>query len=277
MISLLSISGCARWSNLEDIAKKPTHGITTMSMADDVIPVEVIFLRMGSQQLIELQSVWPRVNEQILPIDLRKRLDQNGIRAAVVDTVIPLPLQTMIDSVEKRLQDDPLEQAGIGADVRSHSRLLQCRDGQRKEISVRPSRTGSMILLHNEGGAAKGRSYDDPQLLFDFRAHPKGDGSATIHFTPEIQHGQLKQKIIGQEFALRREMKRDSDTWPDLAIEHTMVPGQILMVTASTPARGLGEHFFYTETASGDFEQLLFLMRIGPSKIDSAFVSKSGK
>jgi len=277
MISLLAVSGCARWSNLEETTKKPTHGITTIPMADDVIPVEIIFLRMGSQQLLELQSVWPRVNEQTLPIDLRKRLDQNGIRAATVDSVIPLPLQSMIDSVEKRLQDDPLEQAGIGADVRSHSRLLQCRNGQRKEIAVRPARTGSMVLLHNEGGAAKGRSYEDPQLLLDFRAYPKGDGSATIHITPEIQHGQLKQKIIGQEFALRREMKRDADTWPDLSIEQTMIPGQILMVTASTPARGLGEHYFHTETASGDVEQLLFLVRIGPSKLDSAFATKSGK
>jgi hypothetical protein len=242
-----------------------------MTIADDVIPVEIIFLRMGSQQLHELQAVWPRINEQAIPIELRTRLDQNGIRAAIVDTVIPLPLQSMIDSVEKRLQDDPLEQAGIGADVRSHSRLLQCRNGQRKEIAVRPARTGTMVLLHNEDGAAKGRTYEDAQLLFDLRAIPKGDGSATLLITPEIQHGPLKQKIVGQEFALRREMKRDTVTWPDLAIEKTMIPGQILLVTASTPARGLGEHYFYTQTASGDVEQLLFLVRLGQSKLDTAF------
>lgn len=240
-------------------------------MAEDILPVEIIFLRMGTQQLQELQAVWPRINEQSLSIELRKRLDQNGIRAAIIDTVIPLSLQSMIDSVEKRLQDDPLEQAGIGADVRSHSRLLQCRNGQRKEIAVRPARTGTMVLLHNDGRAAKGKSYEDPLLLLDLRAYPKGDGSATIQITPEIQHGQLKQKIIGQEFALRREMKRDADTWPDLSIEHTMIPGQILLVTASTPPRGIGEHYFHTETASGDVEQLLFLVRIGPSKLDSAF------
>ncbi len=271
----LSMLGCARWSSLEEATKKPTHAMVTMSLADDVIPVEIIFLRMGSQQLQELQAVWPRINEQAISIDLRKRLDQNGIRAAIVDTVIPMPLQTMIDSVEKRLQDDPLEQAGIGADVQSHSRLLQCRNGQRKEIAVRPARTGTMVLLHNEGGAAKGRSYENPQLLFDLRASSKGDGSAIVHIIPEIQHGQLKQKIIGQEFALRRELKRDADTWPDLAIEQTMIPGQILLVTASTPARGLGEHYFHTETATGDIEQLLFLVRIGPSKLDSAFAKKA--
>ncbi len=272
---MLPILGCARWSTLEETTKKPSHGVVTMPVADDVLPVEIIFLRMGTQQLQELQAVWPRVNEQAIPIDLRTRLDQNGIRAAIVDTVIPLSLQTMIDSVEKRLQDDPLEQAGIGADVRSHSRLLQCRTGQRKEIAVRPARTGTLVLLHNEGGAAKGRTYEDPQLLFDLRAAPKGDGSATLHITPEIQYGQLKQKIVGQEFALRREMKRDTHTWPDLSIEQTMVPGQILLVTASTPARGLGEHYFYTETASGEIEQLLFLVRIGQSKLDSAFAKTS--
>jgi hypothetical protein len=248
--------------------------MVTMSIADDVLPVEIIFMRMGPQQLQELEAVWPRINEQALPIDLRTRLDLNGIRAAVVDSVVPLSLQTMIDSVEKRLQDDPLEQAGIGADVRSHSRLLQCRNGQRKEIAVRPARTGTLVLLHNEGGAAKGRTYEDPQLLFDLRAIPKGDGSATLLITPEIQHGQLKQKIVGQEFALRREMKRDTHTWPDLTIEQTMIPGQILLVTASSPARGLGEHYFYTETAAGEIEQLLFLVRIGPNKIDDTFAKK---
>ena len=274
MVVLASMLGCARWSTLEDTTKKPVHGVVSMSMADDVLPVEIIFMRMGPQQLQELQAVWPRINEQAIPMDLRRRLDQNGIRAAIVDTVIPVQLQTMIDSVEKRLQDDPLEQAGIGADVRSHSRLLQCRNGQRKEIAVRPARTGTMVLLHNEGGAAKGRTYEDPQMLFDLRATPRGDGSTMLHITPEIQHGQLKQKIVGQDFALRREMKRDADTWPDLTIEQAMIPGQILLVTASTPARGLGEHYFYTETAASEIEQILFLVRIGPSKLDSAFAKK---
>jgi hypothetical protein len=267
--------GCARWSTLEETTNKPTHNIVTMSMADDVLPVEIIFMRMGQQQLQELQAVWPRINEQSLPIDLRTRLDQNGIRAAVVDSVVPLSLQTMIDSVEKRLQDDPMEQAGIGADVRSHSRLLQCRSGQRKEIAVRPARTGTLVLLHNEGGSAKGQSYEDPQLLFDLRAVSHGDGAVTLQITPEIQHGQLKQKIVGQEFALRREMKRDTHTWPYLTIEQKLIPGQILLVTASTPARGLGEHYFHTETASGEIEQLLFLVRVGPHKVGSVFAKKT--
>ncbi|MDZ4849132.1 MAG: hypothetical protein SGI77_07540 [Pirellulaceae bacterium] len=246
-----------------------------MSLAEDIIPVEIIFLRMGTQQLQELQAVWPRINEQAFPLEMRKRLDRNGIRTAIVDTVVPLPLQTMIESVEKRLQDDPLEQAGVGADVRSHSRLLQCRNGQRKEITVRPTKTGTMVILHNEDGAAKGSCYEDPLLLLDFRVYPKDDGSVAVHITPEIQHGQPKLKIVGQEFALRREMKRESATWPDLTIEQSMIPGQIMLVTASTPPRGLGEHYFYTETATGEVEQLLFLVRIGPSKLDSAFVKSA--
>ena len=272
LIGTFSLSGCAKWSRLDNEPNKPSIGLPPIQMSADSMPIELIFLRLTVEQLPELDAVWPRVDEQAIPIETRRRLDRNGIRAAIVSEAIPLPLQRMIEAVDQRLQDDPMERAGLSADMPSHSRLLQCKSGQRKEVAVRPSRSGSLVIFFNNGSVAKGKTYDDAGLQLDLRVVPKEDGTATVSIQPEIQFGPFKQKIVGQqEFALRRELKRDIDTWPDLLIKHQMRPGQMLMVSATTPKRGIGEHFFFTETVSGTTEQLVLLMRLGQGKQNSVF------
>ncbi len=62
---------------------------------------------------------------------------------------------------------------GIGADIVSHSRSLQCRANQRKEILFGNKRSEPIIVMHNREGVISGRSFEEPQLLFDLRAHPK--------------------------------------------------------------------------------------------------------
>ncbi len=253
---LISSLGCAKWTDFyhNGFGHQGTgkaNGLPPFQPADDAIPIEMIFLRLGADQIQDLQNVWPRVDEQSFPIELRKKLDRNGIRVAMVDGVVPIQLQRLIDSVDKKLKEDPLEQAGVTADLTSHSRLLSCRTGERKEISVRPSRKGTMVLLHNDGGAARGKTYEDPSLLLELRMFAKGDGTGVLHLQPEVQYGPYKQKIVGQDFALRREMRRDSDTWPDLAIQHPMRNGSDVVGDRVDASQRIGRAFFLYENGHG--------------------------
>jgi hypothetical protein len=268
------VSGCANWSHLDYNVKAPERSLLQRPMPENVAGVEVMIMRMSPDQNDAMEAVWSRTNEQALPIELRRRLDQNGIRATVVESVIPLPLQSMIDSIEKRLSDDPFEQMGIGADIVSHSRLLQCRAGQRKEILFGNKRSEPIVLMHNHDGVVSGRSFDEPQLLFDLRAQPNSDESTLFSLVPEVQYGPLKQKFVSQEFGIRSESKRDAVQWTDVTIDQKFKPGQMLMITAALPPRGLGEHFFFTNTVSGTREQLLFLVRFSPNRHNSAFDAK---
>jgi hypothetical protein len=271
---IVAVLGCARWSNLKDEVKAPEASFKAAEMAVDLAPVEIIFLRLGPEQVAALDSVWPRVNEQFLSVEKRQALDANGVRVAKVDAVVPLPLQKMIDAVEKRLSEDPLEQAGVAADMSSHSRLYQCRKHERKEVNLGATRKGSIVLLYNEKGVARGSNFDEPQLLFDLKAYPRGDNSTVVSLIPEMQHGPFKQKFVTQEYALRREMKRDTLQWSELAIEDNLQAGQSLLLTGLHPPRGVGEHFFFTDTASGSREQVLMLLRVGPNALETAFTSK---
>lgn len=266
-----SLLGCARWSHLDEKFKTPERTPLQLSMAENISGVEVMLMRMSPEQIAAMEQVWFRTNEQALPIELRRRFDQNGLRATLVDSIIPLPLQTMIDSIEKRLGDDPFEQMGIGADIVSHSRSLQCRANQRKEILFGNKRSEPIIVMHNREGIISGRSFDEPQLLFDLRAHPNKDGSTAFSLVPEVQYGPLKQKFVSQEFGIRSESKRDFVQWTDLKIDQNFRAGQMLMISAANPPRGLGEHFFFTNTVNGSREQLLLLIRFSQNRTDSAF------
>lgn len=275
LVGLTSLSGCANWSNLGyQEPKSSNDSMLNRPIDDEIAQVEIIFFRLSPEQSLALEELWPRVNESTFSIALRRQLDKNGIRVATVDAVVPLALQQMIDSVEKRLKDDRLEQIGMGAEIRSHSRLLQCRRDQRKDVLVGGKRSTPLTLLTNVGSDSIQETFEEPQLLFDLRAHPDGRGATWLKIAPEIQHGDVKQRYVSQEFSLRRELKRDTRQWDDLAIERVLRPGQIVLLSASNPPRGLGAEFFYTDTATATREQLLVLLRVGPSKLNAAFAAK---
>lgn len=264
-------SGCAHWSRLDQQPPEPKGGLPPVQATSDAIPVELIFLRLTTEQARELEGLWPRISEAALAIDTRRRLDRNGVRVGIIDSAIPVPVQQWIERVEKRIKDNPLEQAGLAADLISHAQLLQCASGQRKEVAVRPSRVGPLVLMLHDGQSLKGRSYDDPAMYIDLRVHAKPDGLTMVSLQPEIQHGPMKQRYVGQDFAVRREMKRDADQWPEVRLEHAMQPGQMLVMTATTPPRGLGEHFFQAQTVQGTTEPLVLLLRVGQGHSASAF------
>ena len=66
-------------------------------------------------------------------------------------------------------------------------------------------------------------------------------------------------------------MRRQSETWGDLAISLNLVPGQTLLVTSTDPPRGLGEHFFYSETAEKKSERTVLLLRMVSTQLDALF------
>jgi hypothetical protein len=277
VLPLLSITGCATWYNLKHQPEEPTNNLPAPKSSPDVVTVETIFLRLNAEDDLQWQDVWARIDEQSLDIDLRRRLDQNGIRGGVINGELPPVVDHWVERAAQAIQSDVFEQASIAADVSTHMQTLRCRTGKRKELTIRSQRQGSISLLHSDGKNAKGQVFEEPTMLFDLRTSPNLDGSARIRLVPEIQHGQFVPTFLGGEMAFRREMRRQSETWDDLAVTVNLAPGQTLLLTSTEPARGLGEHFFYSQTAEMKFERTVLLLRMVNTQLDALFDPNSIK
>jgi hypothetical protein len=263
--------GCGTWSARTHHVQAPVKGLPPPKMAPDAVSLDVVFLRLDAIAEERLRGVWQEVNEQSIEIGSRRRLDANGIRAAVIHGELPADIARWADEAAARVRDDLMEQTGMAADVPSFVQKLQCRAGRAKELTVRPTRSEPISILRTIDGRVVGKTYTDAALCLQIRTYPKGDGSCRIRLTPEVQYGPFQSTFIVRDAALRRDYQRGRDSWEDLAIEAVLVQRQVLMITG-TPARmGVGDPFFWTETAAKTRERVLLLIRLAHTQLDERF------
>ena len=271
-----SLSGCAHWSHVTNTPKKPEAGLKSPKAPADAVAVDLIFLRLGAEQESELEWVWRQLDQQSIDMKMRRQLDLNGLRAGVIRGELPIVMQRWVEQAHQKVSTDLMEQAALAADVSSHVQKLQCRAGKRKEIVVRPQRSVPLVLLRHDE-VAKGKSYEDPMLLFEMKTLPKPDGSASIRLTPEIQYGPMLPNFVGQDFAWHREFRRANDLCTEASVEAHLQPGEILAIAGTQTPLGIGEHFLWTETSEKKKERVVLLIRYTGSQIDELFSPDSNE
>ena len=275
MFALLAmgLSGCAQWS------PEPTvdvdGGLPTPKLSPDSVVVETVLVRFPEQASDEIQGLWDSVDESIFDIELRKKLDKNGLRAGLLIGEIPLPIRDRLYDPDKQEAAEVLESAGLAADIDSKMRRLTCRAGRRKELMVRPEVTHPLTVVTTLDGRLAGETFQRPAVLFDLRAIPHPNGQATLEMTPEIQHGDLRKEFVTSEYGMRPEMRREQAVWQELTIRARLSPGQTLMLSSTLPCKALGKAFFLTRTAEQTEEHVVMLVRLAATQLDELFDPES--
>lgn len=238
----------------------------------DTVVVDTVLVRVPQARSNELHDLWLAADEAVLPLELRKHLDRNGLRAGVVLGELPKLIRDQLNSVSAKQTTDVLEHAGLAADVDNRMRQLRCRSGRPKDLWVRSETSETLTILSaTETGSVAGETFERPTMMFDLRAVPHGDGSATIQLKPIVQHGQQRQDYISTEFGVRPEIKRAQHSYDNLAIDVRMTPGQVLAVSSTLPPKAVGSAFFVTETAENTRENVVLLIRLGETQLDELF------
>jgi hypothetical protein len=237
------------------------------------VVIKTVLVRFPAESIADLEEqVWRLSNEAVTDIVLRQRLDQNGLRAGVIMGDFPSMIRQQLDQTAEKQKTDALEHAGLAADVDNRSLSMQCRAGRRKDLLVKPELPDPLTVLSTlDGQHVSGNTFDRATVLFDLRVLPHGDGSATINLTPEVQHGEQRQTFVHSDFGTRAEMRRGVQRWSELKISAKLTPGQVLIVSSSSPAKALGSTFFVTKTAEHTEERVLLLVRLAESQLDDLF------
>ncbi len=269
---LVALAGCAHWSR--DQASEKSSLLPTPQKSPNTVVLETVLVRFPEQDSDRLARVWQRADESLLDLDLRNRLDRNGIRCGIILGEIPAVIREQMEQTSQAQKTDALEHAGLAADVDNKLRRLQCRAGRSKDLIVRPQVTSSLTVLSIEQDEVRGETLHKPMVLFSLRAQPHGDGRASIELTPEIEHGELKHSFVSSDFGVRPEMRRPRQSWIDLTIESKLEPGQILMLASSLPPKALGKAFFTTTTAERSEEHVILLLRVLETRMDDLFATE---
>ena len=261
--------GCSSWSSPKKVG---SFKLGQPQMSPDSVVLEVVILHLPEEGPQE--PWWDALDEQALDHSLRTRLAENGFRAGLVRGRIP-------DQLESQLQSQRAAQAGIDpenqpAGVGGEQRL-QCRAGKRNKIllsDVYPT----LAALVPSGDRLTGRTLENAQCLLSVRSFPRGDGGVELEITPEIEHGQARQRWVGQahEGTYRLDSNRERLSLEPLRIRPTLEPGQVLALSCASQIKGLGRQFFSEIPGGAAPERRVLLIRLAQTQIDNLFSEQGG-
>jgi hypothetical protein len=147
---------------------------------------------------------------------------------------------------------------------------LRCRANSFKEISLRDLANDRVTLFYNQEGF-KGKQLDRPRFFFKLNASPDSYCAAKIHLSPEIEHGELRSKVVVREAALRNISEREFMNFPELDIQSKLQCGEILVLGPTADRKGIGAEFFHSLTHDNKSQPVLVLLRVSQTGTDSTF------
>jgi hypothetical protein len=265
------LSGC------EELIYKPkgTSPLAPLELTNDGAELEVVFIRFPAGDAEMNGALWNDIDEQSLPAALRAELAANGLRAGVIGGETP-PI------VARRLAaaDDHSTPSAAAAKLESEPAV------RRSRMQIHRGRPGNIIssavydqvaLLTREDGQVRGKTYPQAQADFVIDVDPQPDHRVALSLLPELQYGEAREKWVGEDGAILRQVRKPNRTFDKLKLGVTLAPDQMLLVTSLPERQGSLGHYFFTESQSGHLDQKLLVIRLSDAKYNDLFVELTGK
>jgi len=245
-----------------------------LQLPPDSVVLEIFFIRVPFGQPDANQVLWQQVDEQQLPNDLRRRLEQNGFRAGLISSQPPEVLSKLMELKNKPAptpgKANQLKIAEMDQEPRVMRRFLQLRFGKRSEI-IASDVYDELPVLTCEPGGVCGHTYPKAQGLLALQAAPEADGRVRLNLVPEVHYGEPRRRYVGEGAALIFEAGRARKIFDDLTITAVLPPGHMLLISSLDSRPGTLGHQFFTCKSNGRLEQKLLIIRLVQTQHDSLF------
>ncbi|MCH5373204.1 MAG: hypothetical protein JJ992_04465 [Planctomycetes bacterium] len=255
----LVLAGCSPWSvaSVEQTLLKPPR------MSPDTVVLEMVFLNITDHN-----EIWTEVDEQHLPVELRRELAEAGFRAGVIGIQLPSWIGDRLEQQKKTVQIDEETGSAIVGD-QDGPRRLQCRSDQPRDIPIGPVR--KQLKLNGDDRDATDESLlEDAQCRLSVVSQAQGDGRVRLRITPEIGHGPARHRWVGSDGSFRVDLARDCRRYDELTITAVLSPGQTLILGPGPESEGLGRIFFGEGEGASQGPRVL-LLRVAQTQFDDLF------
>ena len=253
ILILVVLSGCARWKPPERPAEfKFPQG----RMAKDAVALEIGVAQLDSSQTEKFESFWRSLDEQEVDLKNRKKLDQNGIRVAIMashapavfnELLEPRPIEhEALDLVEQQMAARDLLEPKPRMIV--HQRINN-RDGQAYPIQTSDVHQEFSWVVHN-GDFQNVGAGELVRGFFELTTLPQGDGTVRLKILPQIHHGQVRPTIGVAERSFFFDNSQKIAKIADLDFTVDLRPGETLVIAPTDDQAELGQLFFGSTPAT---------------------------
>lgn len=269
-------SACALSLGCQVFVQPPEKALDSLlqpiKASPDSVSLEVFQARIPLDQDKKADAIWEQIDEQKFGADLRRKLVANGLRAGIVGGTLPSDLATLLDvngpvAAESGAQVIT-DQSAVPRVTRSVVRLKP-RDS--RAIQVSDVRNEAQVMI-SDNGVLGGRPFRQLQSVYSLQAEPIPGQRAKIRITPELQHGDMKQRYAGssERGIIMSITSRDREVFEELAMESTLAPGELLVLGCLPDAKTSIGGVFHTASVAGKDERKLIIIRLAqvpPSEI----------
>ncbi|MCS7305442.1 MAG: hypothetical protein NZ602_10100 [Thermoguttaceae bacterium] len=272
-IVLAGLAGCSTV-----VANSPQKNslLRPAQMSPDAVGLEIFFIRLPLGDPEANHLLWQEVDEQALPVSVRRALWKNGFRAAVVGTSVPVRLARLLKMSD---HPSPAHQEGLCRVQLQEAqkiepwiscRKLSLRAGCRSEV-IASGIYEEMTILRPEPQGVGGQTFRKAQGLFGLYVQPMADARVQLELVPEVHYGEPAQRWVGDQGMFRLEVRRERQVFTELTIQSRLAPGEMLLVSCLPDREGSLGWYFFTQTTGGDPQQKLLLVRLAQTQHDPLF------
>ncbi|MGE3806296.1 MAG: hypothetical protein AB7K24_16630 [Gemmataceae bacterium] len=215
----------------------------------DVVTMDIAILDCPLGDHYINQELWSRADEQVIELERKALLEENGLRVGQVGGIAPAELQALLTS--ERTNGKP--------------RRIMLHAGHSTTIELGPPLPVCNIDVHAEG---KDRALGIVEAECQFEVTPSlsKDGRTRLHFAPKIQHGAaaLIPRPAADRSCWEYRSQRPTETFTTLGWEVTLAPNEYVIIGGRYDRPGtLGHEFFLRK--DGTPAQKLIVIRTGRS------------
>lgn len=232
----------------------------------DIVVMDVALLEAPLGDRYINSSLWQLADEQIIPLQKKSILEQNGFRIGLVGNSPPSELLMLLTSPRScanprriRFHTNREDVPPLVLGPKQESVKFELRKGKEKEV---------IQLVQAE-------------LQLKIEAEFTEDGRTKIRFVPQIKHGEINLELWKprpDRSGWMLEPNRPTKAWASLAWEVTLAPGAYLVIGGRYDRPGtLGHASFVRREESVPVQRLLVLRTSRPAQTHSKDTTNDGQ
>ena len=254
----------------------PQSLLQAVETGPESLKLEIFQVRIPADDPQLGEQLWSHIDEQRLDLDIRRDLVRNGFRAGVLGGAMPdvLARQLNLQSEMPEYETDRVI-TGENASPQVVRRVVLIHRDNEASVQASDLRDHVNVLIKGDDGL-QGHSYEQVQAVYTLRAEPTAGQRVALRMTPELHHGELRNRYAGGDqgqgiFLVTP--SREREAYDRLMLRTKLAAGELLVVGCLPDAPGSLGQVFHGVDLAGPVEQKLVLVRLlqaPPSEILAA-------
>lgn len=249
--------GCTALPDTGDIT--PDSLLQTAQTSPESVTLGIYWATTDATDQASYEQLWHSAQEDRLPVETRRALAENGLRAGVVGGTPSSTLAKLLNPGPEATEAEQ-EQAALAGNAKVTGRMLQLRPGRRGEIQACET-VARRVVVRRKNGQLTGREFSDAQGLYAVEVR-RGEGDRVeLELTPELHHGQIKRQFNSPgPGRMVQNFGRDKEVFDDLRTSVSLTSGEMLIIgSLSGATNSVGGHLHSSDSSGADRRRILMI------------------